>query len=153
MATAAEESSTGGSDFGSPTDRILVYVTEHPSTAMLIRRGKRVADYLQADCFAVFVHGGFDSKPFPAAKREAVERHLTFARNLHIETRVLQGQDIAITLLDFARLHNITQLFMVRPQYSPWEGFIGRNLIHRIVRDAHDMQVTIVAERQPTRHE
>jgi len=152
-ATAAEKASTGGSDFDSPTDRILVYVTEHPSTAMLIRRGKRVADYLQADCFAVFVHGGFDSKPFPAAKREAVERHLTFARNLHIETRVLQGQDIAITLLDFARLHNITQLFMVRPQYSPWEGFIGRNLIHRIVRDAHDMQVTIVAERQPTRHE
>jgi len=151
--TAAEKSSTAGGDFGSPTDRILLYITEHPSTAMLIRRGKRVADYLQADCFAVFVHGGLDSKPLSATKREAVERHLNFARNLHIETRVLQGQDIAITLLDFARLHNITQLFMVRPKYSPWEGFIGRNLIHRIVRDAHDMQVTIVAERQPTRHE
>ncbi|MGD1100500.1 MAG: histidine kinase [Terriglobia bacterium] len=153
MATAAEESSTGGSDFGSPTDRILVYVTEHPSTAMLIRRGKRVADYLQADCFAVFIHAEMDFNALPATKREAVERHLSFARNLHIETRVLQGQDIATTLLDFARLHNITQLFMVRPQYSPWEGFIGRNLIHRIVRDARDMQVTIVAERRPTRRE
>jgi two-component system sensor histidine kinase KdpD len=152
-ATAAEQSSTGGSDFGSPTDRILVYVTEHPSTAMLIRRGKRVADYLQADCFAVFVHTQFDFNTFPATKREAVERHLNFARNLHIETRVLQGPDIATTLLDFARLHSITQLFMVRPQYSPWEGFIGRNLIHRIVRHAQDMQVTIVAERRPTRRE
>jgi two-component system sensor histidine kinase KdpD len=117
---------------------------------MLIRRGKRVADYLQADCFAVFVHGDFDFQRFPVGKREAVERHLTFARNLHIETRVLQGQDIATTLLDFARLHSITQLFMVRPRYSPWEGFVGRNLIHRIVRRAHDMQVTIVAERQPS---
>jgi two-component system, OmpR family, sensor histidine kinase KdpD len=153
MATAAEETSTGGSDFGGPTDRILVYVTEHPSTAMLIRRGRRVADYLQADCFAVFVHAEFDFTKLPATKREAVERHLNFARNLHIETRVLQGQDIATTLLDFARLHNITQLFMVRPQYSPWQGFIGRNLIHRIVRYAHDMQVTIVAERQPARRE
>jgi two-component system sensor histidine kinase KdpD len=152
-ASAAEESSTEGIDFGSPTDRILVYVTEHASTAMLIRRGRRVADYLQADCFAVFVHAEFDFNTLPAPKREAVERHLNFARNLHIETRVLQGQDIATTLLDFARLHNITQLFMVRPQYSPWEGFIGRNLIHRIVRDAHDMQVTIVAERRPTRRE
>ena len=139
--------------FGSPTDRILVYVTEHPSTAMLIRRGKRVADYLQADCFAVFIHAEMDFNALPATKREAVERHLSFARNLHIETRVLQGQDIATTLLDFARLHNITQLFMVRPQYSPWEGFIGRNLIHRIVRHARDMQVTIVAERRPTRRE
>jgi two-component system sensor histidine kinase KdpD len=152
-ASAGDRSVAGSSDFGSPTDRILVYVTEHPSTAMLIRRGKRVADYLQADCFAVFVHAAFDFHRFPGAKREAVERHLNFARNLHIETRVLQGQDIASTLLDFARLHSITQIFMVRPRYSPWEGFLGRNLIHRIVRHAHDMQVTIVAERQPSRRD
>jgi two-component system sensor histidine kinase KdpD len=152
-AQPAEIASTGGSDYGGLTDRILVYVTEHPSTAILIRRGRRVADYLQADCFAVFIHAEMDFNALPATKREAVERHLNFARNLHIETRVLQGEDIATTLLDFARLHNITQLFMVRPQYSPWEGFIGRNLIHRIVRHAHDMQVTIVAERRPTRRE
>jgi two-component system sensor histidine kinase KdpD len=152
-AETAEKSSPGSSELAGITDRILLYITEHPSTAMLIRRGKRVADYLQADCFAVFVHAGFDISTYPAAKREAVERHLSFARNLHIETRVLQGHDIATTLLDFARLHNITQLFMVRPQYSPWEGFLGRNLIHRIVRDAHDMQVTIVAERRPSRRE
>jgi two-component system, OmpR family, sensor histidine kinase KdpD len=143
---------TGGSDYGGLTDRILVYITEHPSTAMLIRRGRRVADYLQADCFAVFVHEEGEFNRLPRAKREAVERHLNFARNLHIETRVLQGDDIVSTLLDFARLHTITQLFLVRPQYSPWEGFIGRNLIHRIVRHADDMQVTIVAERLPTRH-
>ena len=117
------ELGAGGSDFDGLTDRILVYVTEHPSTAILIRRGRRVADYLQADCFAVFVHAEADFNALPPAKREAVERHLNFARNLHIETRVLQGEDIATTLLDFARLHNITQLFMVRPQYSPWEGF------------------------------
>jgi two-component system sensor histidine kinase KdpD len=133
-------------------DRLLVYVTEHPSTAMLIRRGRRMADYLQADCFAVFIHEG-EFSTLPKAKREAVERHLTFARNLHIETRVLQGLDIANTLIDFARLHNITQIFMVRPQYSPWEGFLGRNLIHRIVRHARDMQVTIVAERRRDVHD
>ncbi|MGO8817642.1 MAG: histidine kinase [Terriglobia bacterium] len=153
QATLEENANSEGQDDYSPTDRILVYVTEHPSTAMLIRRGRRVADYLQADCFAVFVHAELDFNALPTNKREAVERHLNFARNLHIETRVLQGEDIAITLLDFARLRNITQVFMVRPQYSPWEGFIGRNLIHRIVRHARDMQVTIVAERHPNRRE
>ncbi len=152
-AAAASDSAQGTAAPTTPTERILVHVTEHPSTAMLIRRGKRVADYLRADCFAVFVHAEFDFSMFPASKREAVERHLNFARNLHVETRVLQGQDIAATLLDFARLHNITQLFMVRAQYSPWEGFLGRNLIHRIVRHAQDMQVTIVAERRPTRRD
>jgi len=152
-AAPAQLETPGDGDFSNVTDRILVYVTEHPSTAMLIRRGRRVADYLQADCFAVFVSADLEFNSLPRAKREAVERHLSFARNLHIETRVLHGEDIAITLLDFARLHNITQLFMVRPRYSPWEGFLGRNLIHRIVRHAHDMQVTIVAERRPTRRD
>ncbi len=144
----AEMSSAEISASGPLNDRLLLYVTEHPSTAMLIRRGRRVADYLQADCLAVFVHAEMDFGSLPKAKREAVERHLTFARNLHVETRVLQGVDIATTLIDFARLHSITQIFMVRPQYSPWEGFLGRNLIHRIVRQARDMQVTIVAERR-----
>ena len=153
MAAAELSASSETSEFAGPADRILVYVTEHPSTAMLIRRGRRVADYLQADCFAVFVHSETDFNSLPTLKREAVERHLNFARNLHIETRVLQGEDIVTTLLDFARLRNITQVFMVRPQYSPWEGFIGRNLIHRIVRHARDMQVTLVAERHPARRE
>jgi K+-sensing histidine kinase KdpD len=101
----------------------------------------------------VFVHTETEFARLPPAKREAVERHLNFARNLHLETRVLQGEDIVTTLVDFARLQNITQLYMVRQQYSPWESFIGRNLVHRIVRNAHDMQVTIVAERPPARRE
>ncbi len=36
-------------------ERILICLTERPSTAVLIRRGKRVADYLHADCLAVHV--------------------------------------------------------------------------------------------------
>ena len=34
-------------------ERILICLTGRPSSANLIRRGKRVADYLQADCLAV----------------------------------------------------------------------------------------------------
>src|SRR5437899_3965308 len=35
--------------------RILVHVTADPQTAMLIRRAKRVSDFLDAECFAVAV--------------------------------------------------------------------------------------------------
>src|SRR6202451_3116102 len=71
------------------SDRILIHVTSYPSTAMLIRRGKRVADYLHADCFAVAISCESDSRD--AAEREIVDRHLNFARNLHIEARMVQG--------------------------------------------------------------
>ncbi len=130
-----------------PSDRILIYVTADPSTAMLVRRGRRVADYLRADCFAVAVLPNPDFQSLSAAQREALEKHLNFARNLHIETRILQGKDVAATLVSFARLHQITQIFLARAQRGPRVPLIGRSLVQQVVRLARDMQVTIVAER------
>jgi two-component system sensor histidine kinase KdpD len=129
-------------------DRILILVTPDPSTAMLIRRGKRVADYLHADCFAVAVSRDNDFGDAVAPEREALERHLNFARNLHIETRVLQGEDVAATLVEFARLNGITQVFLARPaqRQQPAKPF-GRSLVQEVVRLARDMQVMIVADR------
>jgi two-component system, OmpR family, sensor histidine kinase KdpD len=132
----------------SASDRVLIYVTADPSTAMLIRRGRRVADYLHADCFAVAVHPDPDLHRMPPSQREALEKHLNFARNLHIETRLLQGEDAAKTLVDFARLHQVTQIFLARAQQSPRLPVVGQNLIQQVVRLARDMQVTIAAERR-----
>lgn len=128
-------------------DRILIYVTDDPLTAMLIRRGKRVADYLHADCFAVAVQRDGDLSDLPPARREALERHLNFARNLHIETRVLRGTNVAETLVEFARLNQVTQIFLTRRTKRTGLFFQGRGLVQQVVHLAHDMQVTVVAER------
>src|SRR6185436_17179615 len=64
-----------------PADRILIQITDEPTTAMLIRRGRRVADYLRAECFAIYVSPRADTSELPPQKREAIDRHLTFARN------------------------------------------------------------------------
>src|SRR5258708_18626491 len=72
------------------TERILIHVTSDPSTAMLVRRGKRVADYLHADCLAVAIRPNDAPSSSKSSEEEAVERHLNLARNLHIETRGLQ---------------------------------------------------------------
>jgi two-component system sensor histidine kinase KdpD len=130
-----------------PSDRILILVTPEPSSAMLIRRGKRVADYLQADCFAVAVSRETDLRDLTPRDREEAERHLNFARNLHIETRVLQGQNVAKTLVEFARLNGVTHLFLARPRPSQWSALSARSLVQQVVHLARDMQVTIVADR------
>jgi two-component system sensor histidine kinase KdpD len=130
-----------------PSDRILILVTPEPSSAMLIRRGKRVADYLQADCFAVAVSRETDLRDLSPRDREAAERHLNFARNLHIETRVLQGQSVAKTLVEFAHLNGVTHLFLARPRPSQWPALSARSLVQQVVHLARDMQVTIVADR------
>jgi len=128
-------------------DRILILVTPDPSTAMLIRRGKRVADYLHADCFAVAVSRDNDLGDLATPEREALERHLNFARNLHIEARILQGQDVANTLVEFARLNGITHLLVARPTEHQKPKPFGRSVVQEVVRLARDMQVMIVADR------
>ncbi len=133
---------------GRPSDRILIYVTAEPSSAMLIRRGRRVADYLRADCFAVSVHPDPDLRRMPAAQRERLEKHLNFARNLHIETRLLQGENQAETLVDFARLHQVTQIYLARARQAIRMPVVGQSLVQQVVRMARDMQVTIVADRR-----
>jgi two-component system sensor histidine kinase KdpD len=130
------------------SDRILILVTEDPSSAALIRRGRRVADYLKADCFAVCVLPDGNLHDIPPGQREALEKHLQFARNLHIEPSVLRGKDVARTLVDFARLHKVTQIFLSRPQHMTWPIVFGRGLVERVVHLARDIQVTVVAERR-----
>jgi len=129
--------------------KILLLVTADPKTAMLIRRARRVSDYLGAECFAVAVNASDDLGSMPDKNREAIEAHLSFARNMLIETRILQGSDEAQVLVDFARRNQITQIFVARPRerrYMPqWHG----GLPQRIVRLAKDMQVIIVSEREP----
>jgi len=130
-----------------PKERILIHITANPSTAMLIRRGRRVADYLHADCTALFVHETPELSQLSAEERQAVEKHLRFARSLQIETRILGGRDIAKTVVEFARRNQITQVFVAHSQVGLLERLRGRNFTEDIVRLAQDLQVTVVADR------
>ncbi|MDX2149642.1 MAG: histidine kinase [Bryobacteraceae bacterium] len=132
-------------------ERIMIHVTDAPGTAALIRRGRRVADYLRAECFAVAVVPGPGLGSIPAGKREALERHLDFARKLHIETRILDAEEAAEALVGFAHTNGITQVFLAKPERPRimWlPAAAHRDLVMRVVRLARDLQVTVVAERK-----
>jgi two-component system sensor histidine kinase KdpD len=131
-----------------PADRILIHITDEPTAAMLLRRGRRVADYLRAECFAIYVSPRPELSDLPQSTRESVERHLNFARNLHIETRILHGQNAAETLVDFAHRHQITQIFLTRSHGTHFKVVPARTLVSQVLRLAQDIQVTVVAERK-----
>ncbi len=131
--------------------KILALVTADPKTAMVIRRAKRVSDFLGAECFAVVVQPTGDLSGLAAADREAIERHLNFARNLHIETRILEGDDVAATLVDFGRRNQVTQIFLTRPRRRTWSQVLSRNPTQRVIGLAKDMLIVIVSDREPVR--
>ena len=136
-------------DESSHPHRILIWVTADPTTAMVIRRAKRVSDFLGAACFAVAVQPTGDLSGLPLAEREAVEKHLNFARNLHIETRILDGDDVAKALVDFGRRNQVTQIYLTRPHGRLWLPGISRNPVQRLFSLAKDMHTVIVSDREP----
>ena len=128
-------------------DRILIFLREEPSTAMLIRRGRRMADYLEADCFAIWVSQPRRAEDTKRAK-EAIDKHLNFARNLHIETRVLEGDDVAEHIMDFAHRNQITQILAARPRIHAWDHLRNADPVLQIVQMATDVRVIVVADRR-----
>jgi two-component system sensor histidine kinase KdpD len=108
-------------------EKILLWLSPHPSAAMLIRRGRRVADYLGSPCTAVYA----------AKDAAAIEPWLNFCRNLRIEARAIVDPDPAKGVAEYAREGGITQVYVTR--HAPD--------LNKLVNLARDMQVTIVAER------
>jgi two-component system, OmpR family, sensor histidine kinase KdpD len=114
-------------------ESILIWLTLNPSTAMLIRRGRRVADYLNSSCTAIFVA----ARELSPEDRATVERLTNVCRNLRINPETIESTEPAKAVAGWAREHGITQIFVTRDAPE------AQKLVHL----ARDMQVTIVAER------
>ena len=109
-------------------ESILLWLIPHPSTAMLIRRARRVADYLGCPCTAVYV----------AKDAAAIEPWLNICVNLRIVAHATTGRDnSAKEIVACARAQGTTQIFVTRNAPD----------VSRLVDLARDMQVTVVAER------
>jgi two-component system sensor histidine kinase KdpD len=144
-----EQTAGGGRGGQRGQQRILILVTADPKSAMLIRRARRVSDFMDAECYAVAVVPGADLNSLPEAEREALTRHLNFARNLHIETRILDGDDVAAAVVDFARRHRVTQIYLTRPRRRFWIPGVIMDPAEKIIRRAQDIQIVIVSDRRP----
>lgn len=129
-------------------ERILICVTANPFSASLIRRGKRVADYLRGDCVALHIlpEGGWAE--LPAETRGSVERHLQFARNLRIETHALAKSSVPEAITAFARENQVTQIFVARSGNRPWFKRFKKTVVQEVVRMSSGTQITIVTERR-----
>ena len=151
---AEEETASLDEDKAHPRiqHRILIHLTADPKTAMVIRRAKRVSDFLGADCFAVALQPTGDVKALPESERLALEKHLSFARNLRIDTQILKGKGASL-LVDFARQNGVTQIFVTRPRRRIGLRLGPHDPVQEIIDLAKDMQIVIVSDRDPMARE
>ena len=124
-------------------ERILVCVSTYPNAVQLIRRGARIAGYMHAPFYCLFV--------------DDPERFLSKAETLHIETceRLCQEfggefirvrhQDKAKAIADTAKNYRITQIVIGESQRSRWKLMLRGSLTHKLLRSLKNIDVHIIA--------
>jgi two-component system sensor histidine kinase KdpD len=132
--------------------KVLIHLTPDPKTAMVTRRAKRVSDFLGVECLAVLITPAGDLTGLAESERQALEKHLVFARNLQINAQMLKGNSASV-LVDFARQNGVTQVFVTRPRSRTRWRFGLHDPVQEIIDLARDMQIVIVSDRDPLARE
>jgi two-component system sensor histidine kinase KdpD len=117
-----------------------------PRAAELLRRGSRVAGRLNTDWFVVYVETPDEA---PDRIDAEAQRHLLDnierARALGAEVVRLRASAPVPALLDFARSHSVGLMLIGRSHQRGWRRLLGRTLDIRLVKEAEDLDVQVVA--------
>jgi two-component system sensor histidine kinase KdpD len=120
-------------------ERILVCLTRGSNSQAMIESGRRNAERFHGELFTVYVRDDRLSE-----KDEAVfKTRLLEAQQVGAQTAALDAYDPVETLMDFARTHRITQIFVGHPSRSHWwDRFLGGPL-DRLIREAEGIDVRV----------
>ncbi|MGH2346046.1 MAG: sensor protein KdpD [Chloroflexota bacterium] len=131
-------------------DRIMVAVDHRPIGKTLIRRGWRMASALKAELLVVYVE---PMRGVRAARHVEDERQLRANLRLGDElgARVirLRGKP-AEELVAYARAHQVTQLMIGQSTRGRLGELLHGSVTHDILRQAHGIDVSIIAEPRPS---
>lgn len=139
----AANETKANSTFFNVHERVLVCVSTYPNAIQLIRRGARLAGYMHAPFYCLFV--------------DDPDRFLTKNDSLHIETcerlcKEFGGEFIRVTNYDkakaiatVARNYYITQIVIGESQRSRWKLILRGSLTHQLLRLFKNIDVHIIS--------
>ncbi len=127
-------------------ERVLVAVGGEPGSVVLVRHARRMADRLRAPWAAIHVETA-RSLRMGAAERTRITEALGLAERLGAEAVTIPGQDVAETLLEYARANNFTHIIIAQPRRLRWLAAIWSSVTDHLLRHAGEISVHVIAAR------
>jgi two-component system, OmpR family, sensor histidine kinase KdpD len=113
-------------------DQVMVCLSSRgPNAAALLRYGSRLAGRLNTDWYAVYVQTpSEESTVIDLATQNRLSDTLTLAKELGAQVFPFKGEDIAGTILHFAREYRVGHIVIGKPGPLPaWKRWLGRRTI------------------------
>jgi two-component system, OmpR family, sensor histidine kinase KdpD len=124
------------------SERLLVCVGPSPTTARVIRTAKRMAVALDAPWVAVAVDRAGATESNSDKSRSA--QHFRLAERLGAETDTISGQDVASSILDYARSRNVTKIFVGKTHQPRWRRILFGSVVDDVLESSGDIDVYVI---------
>ena len=129
-------------------ERLLVAISPSPNSAHLIRWTRQRAFSLKAEWTALFIETG---QPLGDAAQETLRKNMNLARQLGAAVVSIPAEDVAETVLRYARTNNVSQIVLGKSGLSTRRGaFTRRSVTDRILAGSGDIDVAVVQEKGTT---
>jgi two-component system sensor histidine kinase KdpD len=120
-------------------ERILVCVSPYVDAAEMIASGRRNADRFHGELFVAYINRP-DITP---EERTVLEKNLAQARAAGARIEALDGEDPADTIMQFARAHGVTQIFLANRMSDSWWDRIFGGPVEHLIRAAENIDVRV----------
>jgi two-component system sensor histidine kinase KdpD len=105
----------------------------------MIARARQSAARFHCDVLAIFVTRPNSSK----FEQNSMEEKLAQARNAGIRVDVLEAADPVDTIVQYARSHGVTQIFVGHSMKNDWGTRLWGTPVSRLIRAAEGMDVRV----------
>lgn len=138
-------------EHGTAPDQVMVCLSSRgPNSAALLRYGSRLAGRLNRNWYAVYVQTPREAPTaIDATTQRFLSDTLTLANLLGAIVFTYKGEDIADTIVQFAREYRVGHIVIGRPgRLRLWERLLGKKtLVERLILKARGHTVVVVDAR------
>jgi two-component system sensor histidine kinase KdpD len=124
-------------------EKVMVCVGPDPLSLKVVRAAKRMATALKAPWTAIYVENARHYR-MSEKQRENVETTLKLAERMGGKTVVIQGDNAAEELLDYAHTHGVTKIVAGKPAKGRWQDLFYGSLVDKIIRKSGDIDVYVI---------
>jgi two-component system sensor histidine kinase KdpD len=120
-------------------ERILVCITPRSDASPMVRSGQRNANRFHGELYVVYVR----QPELSARDQQALDRNLQIAREASAQIHVLEGENPIEAIVEFARLHGITQIFIGHSQRENWKSRWFGDPVDDLIRSAKGIDIQV----------
>lgn len=120
-------------------ERILVAIKPGVNAQGMIESGRRNADRFHGELFVVYI----TSDGLSPQHQQALEANLAVANELNARIEHISAEDPVSAIMDFARAHGITQIFVGHSTHESWWHRTWGGRLDRLIRAAEGIDVRV----------